>query len=106
MAGRPALVSERVTGDDLFNRLTRKPWLVLRVGGTLGRAHAAMHEHPVPDSLPELTARSPFASSQPRPCPPAWPNERSTGSAPSPTATASATGTATPQTWSAPSTLR
>ena len=54
VAGRPALVSERVTGDDLFNRLTRKPWLVLRVGGTLGRAHAAMHEHPVPDSLPEL----------------------------------------------------
>ena len=52
--GLPALVSERVTGDDLLSRLSKNPWLVLRVAATLGRAHAAMHEHPAPDSLPEL----------------------------------------------------
>lgn len=56
VAGRPALVSERVNGDDLLSRLSSKPWLVLRVAATLGRAHAAMHEHPAPDSLPELRA--------------------------------------------------
>lgn len=54
VAGRPALVSERVSGDDLLSRLSTKPWLVLRVGATLGRAHAAMHEHLAPDSLPPL----------------------------------------------------
>ena len=52
--GRPALVSERVTGDDLLIRLSSKPWLVLHVAGTLGRAHAAMHRHTAPDSLPDL----------------------------------------------------
>jgi aminoglycoside phosphotransferase (APT) family kinase protein len=54
VAGRPALVTERVSGDDLLARLSKKPWLVLKVAGTLGRAHAAMHEHPAPDSLPDL----------------------------------------------------
>ena len=54
VAGRPALVSERVSGDDLLARLSRKPWLVLNVAGTLGRAHAAMHSHQAPDTLPDL----------------------------------------------------
>ena len=54
VAGRPALVCERIMGDDLLTRLSSKPWLVLNVAGTLGRAHAAMHSHPAPDSLPEL----------------------------------------------------
>jgi aminoglycoside phosphotransferase (APT) family kinase protein len=52
--GRPALVSERVGGDDLLARLEKKPWLVLKVAGTLGRAHAAMHAHQAPTSLPAL----------------------------------------------------
>ena len=54
VAGRPALVTERVSGDDLLARLSKKPWLVLKVAGTLGRAHAAMHHHPAPDALPDL----------------------------------------------------
>lgn len=54
VTGRPALVSERVTGDDLLNRLSRKPWLVLNVAGTLGRAHVAMHNHEAPETLPQL----------------------------------------------------
>jgi Ser/Thr protein kinase RdoA (MazF antagonist) len=54
VAGRPALVTERVRGDDLLARLSKKPWLVLKVAGTLGRAHAAMHDHPAPDTLPDL----------------------------------------------------
>jgi Ser/Thr protein kinase RdoA (MazF antagonist) len=54
VAGRPALVSERVSGDDLLARLSKKPWLVLKVAGTLGRAHAAMHDHLAPDTLPDL----------------------------------------------------
>jgi Ser/Thr protein kinase RdoA (MazF antagonist) len=56
VAGRPALVTERVSGDDLLARLTKKPWLVLKVADTLGRAHAAMHDHPAPESLPDLRA--------------------------------------------------
>ena len=54
VAGRPALVTERVSGDDLLSRLSRKPWLVLTAGSTLGRAHAAMHRHYAPDTLPDL----------------------------------------------------
>ena len=54
VAGRPALVTERVSGDDLLARLSKKPWLVLKVAGTLGRAHAAMHDHLAPDTLPDL----------------------------------------------------
>ena len=54
VAGRPALVSERVSGDDLLSRLSRKPWLVLQVASTLGRAHAAMHGYAAPDTLPDL----------------------------------------------------
>jgi Ser/Thr protein kinase RdoA (MazF antagonist) len=54
VAGRPALVSERVKGEDLLARLSRKPWLVLHVAGTLGRAHAAMHSHAAPATLPDL----------------------------------------------------
>jgi aminoglycoside phosphotransferase (APT) family kinase protein len=54
VAGRPALVSERVSGDDLLVRLSKKPWLVLKVAATLGRAHAAMHDHLAPDTLPDL----------------------------------------------------
>ena len=52
--GRPALVSERVSGDDLLTRLSKKPWLVLKVASTLGRAHATMHDQPAPDTLPDL----------------------------------------------------
>jgi Ser/Thr protein kinase RdoA (MazF antagonist) len=54
VAGHPALVTERVSGDDLLARLTKKPWLVLKAAGTLGRAHAAVHHHPAPDTLPDL----------------------------------------------------
>jgi Ser/Thr protein kinase RdoA (MazF antagonist) len=54
VAGRPALVTERVSGDDLLTRLSKEPWLVLEVAGTLGRAHAAMHDHLAPDTLPDL----------------------------------------------------
>jgi hypothetical protein len=54
VAGRPALVTERVIGDDLLSRPSRKPWLVLHVAGTLARAHGAMHEHQAPESLPQL----------------------------------------------------
>jgi Arc/MetJ family transcription regulator/tRNA A-37 threonylcarbamoyl transferase component Bud32 len=54
IAGRPALVTERVSGDDLLARLSKKPWLVLKVAGALGRAHAAMHDHRSPETLPDL----------------------------------------------------
>lgn len=54
VGGRPALVSERVTGADFLAVLSRQPWLVLGVARSLGRAHAAMHEHSAPGSLPEL----------------------------------------------------
>lgn len=54
VAGQPALVSERVTGADFLAVLSRKPWLVLGVARSLGRAHAAMHQHRAPESLPEL----------------------------------------------------
>jgi Ser/Thr protein kinase RdoA (MazF antagonist) len=54
VAGRPALVSERVTGADFLALLSRKPWLVIGVAGSLGRAHAAMHRQVAPASLPEL----------------------------------------------------
>lgn len=52
--GRPALVSERVMGTDFLALLSRKPWLVLAVAASLGRAHGAMHRHPGPASLPAL----------------------------------------------------
>jgi aminoglycoside phosphotransferase (APT) family kinase protein len=52
--GRPALVCARVEGDDLLTRLSRRPWLFLRVAGCMGRAHRAMHELPGPTSLPDL----------------------------------------------------
>jgi aminoglycoside phosphotransferase (APT) family kinase protein len=35
-------------------RLRPRPWLVLNAAGTLGRAHAAMHSHQAPDTLPDL----------------------------------------------------
>ena len=54
VSGRPALVSERVGGHDFLALLSRKPWLVLAAAGSLGRAHAAMHQHAAPRSLPEL----------------------------------------------------
>jgi aminoglycoside phosphotransferase (APT) family kinase protein len=47
-------VSKRVSGDDFLARLSRQPWLVLKVAGTLGRAHAAVHAHEAPDTLPAL----------------------------------------------------
>jgi Ser/Thr protein kinase RdoA (MazF antagonist) len=52
--GRPALVSERVNGADFLTRLSRKPWLVIGVADSMGRAHAAMHSHMAPVALPEL----------------------------------------------------
>lgn len=43
-----------MTGADFPAVLSRKPWFVLGVAGSLGRAHAAMHERNAPGSLPEL----------------------------------------------------
>jgi Ser/Thr protein kinase RdoA (MazF antagonist) len=52
--GRPALVSERVSGADFLTLLSRKPWLVLGAASSMGRAHAAMHSQTAPATLPEL----------------------------------------------------
>jgi len=52
--GRPALVSEQVNGADFLTLLSKKPWLVLGVASSMGRAHAAMHSHKAPVVLPEL----------------------------------------------------
>jgi aminoglycoside phosphotransferase (APT) family kinase protein len=54
VAGRPALVSQRVSGPDFLELLSKKPWLVLGVAGSLGRAQARMHKQSAPASLPEL----------------------------------------------------
>ncbi len=54
LEGRPALVSERVNGADFLTLLSKKPWLVLGVASSMGRAHAAMHTHEAPTALPEL----------------------------------------------------
>jgi aminoglycoside phosphotransferase (APT) family kinase protein len=52
--GRPALVSEWVNGADFLTLLSSKPWLVLGVASSMGRAHAAMHSNPAPVNLPGL----------------------------------------------------
>ncbi len=52
--GRPALVSERVNAADFLTLLSGKPWLVLGVASSMGRAHTAMHSHKAPVALPEL----------------------------------------------------
>jgi Ser/Thr protein kinase RdoA (MazF antagonist) len=52
--GRPGLILERADGLDLLTTLDRKPWLLLGVGETMGRCHAALHETRAPDSVPAL----------------------------------------------------
>jgi aminoglycoside phosphotransferase (APT) family kinase protein len=52
--GRPGLLIERVDGADLLTLLGRRPLAVGAVGRAMGHAHAAMHEVPAPDDLPDL----------------------------------------------------
>jgi aminoglycoside phosphotransferase (APT) family kinase protein len=52
--GRPGLILERADGVDLLTTLDRKPWLLLGVGETMARCHAALHETRAPDALPAL----------------------------------------------------
>jgi aminoglycoside phosphotransferase (APT) family kinase protein len=52
--GRPGLVIERLDGRDLLTAVARRPWLVLRVGRTLGVAHRALHAIEAPLELPRV----------------------------------------------------
>ncbi len=52
--GRPALVMDRVDGDDFLTLLRRRPWLVFFVAHRLGDLHSQLHDVPAPDSLPDL----------------------------------------------------
>jgi aminoglycoside phosphotransferase (APT) family kinase protein len=49
---RRALVMSRVHGVDMLTELGRRPWMILRAGGKLGRLHALLHETPAPRELP------------------------------------------------------
>jgi aminoglycoside phosphotransferase (APT) family kinase protein len=55
--GRPGLVLERADGPDMLSALGRRPWLVLRAGPTLARAHVAVNDVPAPGQLPSMKAR-------------------------------------------------
>jgi aminoglycoside phosphotransferase (APT) family kinase protein len=52
--GRPGLVSECIEGADLFTKLGTHPWKILHAGSVMAMTHAAMHECPAPESLPDL----------------------------------------------------
>ena len=54
VAGRPALVTERIGGTDLLTVMGRHPWEVLRAGTVMATVHAQMHECEAPASLPDL----------------------------------------------------
>jgi aminoglycoside phosphotransferase (APT) family kinase protein len=51
---RPGLILERADGLDLLTTLDRKPWLLLGVGETMARCHAALHETRATSALPAL----------------------------------------------------
>ncbi len=55
--GRRGLLMERVDGADMLTVLGSKPWKLLRLGGTMGRAHAALHDAIAPPELPDLKQR-------------------------------------------------
>jgi thiamine kinase len=52
--GRPGLLMERLSGEDLLTILGRGPQRVLTAGRVMGEAHALMHECPAPAELPDL----------------------------------------------------
>jgi len=56
--GRPGLVLERVAGPDLLTALGRRPWLVLRVGPALARAHVAINDVLASSQLPSMKVRA------------------------------------------------
>lgn len=59
--GRPGLIVERIDGPDLLTLLSRRPWMVWRVGAICGELHAGLHDIVAPPELPALTAMVPAA---------------------------------------------
>lgn len=52
--GRPGLVLERLSGQDLLSRILRRPWTLLFMPWVLGRLHSSIHDTVSPVELPEL----------------------------------------------------
>jgi aminoglycoside phosphotransferase (APT) family kinase protein len=52
--GRPALVMERVDGQDQLTVLSAKPWKALAIASKLGALQAKVHQEPAPGSLPAM----------------------------------------------------
>jgi aminoglycoside phosphotransferase (APT) family kinase protein len=52
--GRPGLIMERVTGEDLLTQIGRRPWTVFTGARATGRLHAAVNRTVAPPSLPAL----------------------------------------------------
>ncbi|MEA2309667.1 MAG: hypothetical protein QOI65_1953 [Thermoleophilaceae bacterium] len=50
--GRPGLVIERLSGEDLLTQLGRRPWTVRSVARETGRVHAELHRVAAPAELP------------------------------------------------------
>jgi aminoglycoside phosphotransferase (APT) family kinase protein len=52
--GRAGLIMDRIDGPDLIALMGKRPWSVPRVGRTVGRTQARMHDVVAPDDLPSL----------------------------------------------------
>jgi thiamine kinase len=52
--GRPGLVLERITGDDMLDLLQRRPWRVLALARALAEAHLVVHGVRAPADLPDV----------------------------------------------------
>jgi aminoglycoside phosphotransferase (APT) family kinase protein len=51
--GRPGLVLERLSGEDLLSQLGDRPWTVRSVARQTGRVHAELHTVRAPSELPD-----------------------------------------------------
>ncbi len=52
--GRPGLIMERIDGPDLISLMSKRPWMMRRVGSISGTLHAQLHDIVAPASLLSL----------------------------------------------------
>jgi aminoglycoside phosphotransferase (APT) family kinase protein len=52
--GRPGLIMERIDGPDLISLMSKRPWMMRRVGSISGTLHAQLHDIAAPASLLSL----------------------------------------------------
>ena len=56
--GRPGIVMERVAGSDLLSVMASRPWMVGRIGATMGQLHARLHDVVAPLEVESLVKRT------------------------------------------------